>query len=242
MTPLIRLGAARSGIALPEPPPSDPFFANVVSLLHMDGADGATAITDVKGKVWTAVGQAQLDTAQFKFGTASALFDGSGDRFTSPDSNDWAFGSGDFTVECWVRAANLATTRCPVAHYNASTGARSWLLQMSSTAITFGVSYTGGGVDGSAVFTAAISTNTWYHLAGCRVGANLRVFVNGVVGGTVFNIGANALANTGALATIGDVASAGQPFNGWIDDVRITKGIGRYSANFTPPDAPFPDE
>src|SRR3990167_8969973 len=77
-------------------------------LLHGDGSDASTTITDEIGKTVTAVGNAQLDTAQKKFGTASILLDGTGDYATVPDSDDWNFGAGDFTIDFWVRFNGVA--------------------------------------------------------------------------------------------------------------------------------------
>lgn len=89
---------------------------HTVSLLHFDEADGstytkdsaanwsmdgATQFYDESGKVWTASGNAQLDTAQYKW-TASGLFDGDGDYISTPDHDDFAFGSGDFTIDLWA--------------------------------------------------------------------------------------------------------------------------------------------
>ncbi|MFB3885601.1 MAG: chitobiase/beta-hexosaminidase C-terminal domain-containing protein [Thermodesulfobacteriota bacterium] len=80
------------------------------SLLHMNGADGSTTFTDDApggSHTWTAYGDAQIDTSQSKFSGASGLFDGSGDYLSSPDSDDWYWGTGDFTIDFWVRFAAL---------------------------------------------------------------------------------------------------------------------------------------
>ena len=79
--------------------------AQTVLLLHCDGTDASTTFTDSSSpaKTVTAVGDAQLDTAQFKFGTASGLFDGTGDELTVTDHADFDFGTGDFTIEFFVR-------------------------------------------------------------------------------------------------------------------------------------------
>ena len=78
------------------------------SLLHFDGADASTTFTDESGKTFTARGNAQLDTAQQKFGTASGLFDGTGDYIDTPDHADWFLGTGDFTIDFWVRFSDVA--------------------------------------------------------------------------------------------------------------------------------------
>ncbi|MDI6787615.1 MAG: hypothetical protein QME51_04520, partial [Planctomycetota bacterium] len=73
------------------------------ALLHFDGTDASTTFIDESGKIWTRYGNAQIDTAQSKFGGASGLFDGAGDYITTPDHNDFNLGSGNFTVDLRVR-------------------------------------------------------------------------------------------------------------------------------------------
>jgi len=75
-------------------------------LVHFDGADGATAYTAETGQTATFVNQAELDTAQKKFGATSVLFDGTGDAVTFPDSDDWALGNA-FTIDCQVMVSTF---------------------------------------------------------------------------------------------------------------------------------------
>ena len=72
-------------------------------LLHMNGTDASTTFTDESGKTWTANGNAQIDTASYKFATGSGLFDGGGDYIDTPDNADFNFGSGDFTIDLQMR-------------------------------------------------------------------------------------------------------------------------------------------
>ena len=107
----------------------DPYFANVVALLHFDGADGSTTFTDVKGHTFTAAGNAQIDTAQSLFGGASLLLDGSGDYIWAADSADWDFGTADFAVELWGRFNALPSSNAMTligSYGGSSTG---WSLQ-----------------------------------------------------------------------------------------------------------------
>ena len=77
-------------------------------LLHCDGADGSTTFIDsATGKTITASGNAQIDTAQYKFGGASGLFDGTNDFLYTPNHADFTFGTGDFTIDFWVRLAAI---------------------------------------------------------------------------------------------------------------------------------------
>ena len=81
------------------------------ALLHMDGSDGSTTFTDESGTTWTANGNAQIDTAQSKFGGASGLFDGASDYLQTPYTADHNTGTGDFTIDQWIRFNSVATTQ-----------------------------------------------------------------------------------------------------------------------------------
>lgn len=217
-------------------PPGDPYFANVVALLHGNGADTSTTIIDdsASGKTYTANGNAQIDTAQSKFGGASMLFDGTGDYISTPHHADHEFGTGDFTVECWVRFNSLAGGPCMISNYQSA--ADGWSLFTDGSAkLVFNC--TGDGVDAQGVTT--LTTGVWYHVAASRTGSTLKLFLDGVEEDSVTN---SALITCTVPMTIGRLGSfAGLYLNGWIDDVRITKGVGRYTAGFTPPAVEFPD-
>jgi hypothetical protein len=88
---------------------TDPNFANVVFLSDFPGVDGATTLTEESSSARTVtfVGNAQIDTAQFKWSPSSLLLDGTGDIVTCVNSADFQFGSGSWTVEGWVRFASL---------------------------------------------------------------------------------------------------------------------------------------
>lgn len=218
---------------------TDPYWANVVSLLHFDGADASTTFTDQTGKTWTANGNAQIDTAQSKFGGASGLFDGSGDYVTTPDSADWDFGTGDFTVECFARFNSHTSIMTLISNYNDSTVG--WSFQRRSDTNTFRFGH------GDAALSDVAWTPTdgvWYHMAVCRQGTNLRHFVDGVQTGSTVTNSTNISGSPAPLA-IGSLKNSGgsyiQNYNGWLEEVRITKGTARYTSNFTPPAAAFPD-
>jgi hypothetical protein len=179
------------------------------------------------------VGNAQIDTTTKKYGTGSMEFDGTGDYLDFPQTVDFAFGTGDFTVEFW-------------AYLNSATG--TFLHATTDTAGTFGVSsinndsdvfaYTVGGSSVSWL-NVTLSTGTWQHYAFVRSGSTLTWYLNGVSqGGKTFT---NNVTATGRLR-VGSYYDGTIPLNGFIDDLRITKGVARYTANFTPPAAAFPNE
>lgn len=219
---------------------TDPHFANVVSLLHFNGADGSNTFTDVKGKIWTASGNAQLDTAQLKFGTASGLFDGVSDYISTGASADFAFGTGDFTVECWVRP-DVSPTNAQeylVGNYvGATTGRWGFLLDATRTKLQF------RHADTTVISqNATINVSAWNHVAVTRASGTLRLFVGGTQLAADLTFADNLSAS--AIVAIGSTAPNfpnDTELKGWIDDMRITKGVARYTGNFAVPTTQFPD-
>ncbi|WP_397379709.1 LamG domain-containing protein [Prosthecobacter sp.] len=213
---------------------TDPSFASVVLLLHGEGADQSTTFTDSStgARPISQFGNSELDTAEYKYGTASIKFDGTGDYITAPSSTDWNFGNGDFTVEFWIKwNAFPAASGTIIGNYPGT-----WALQYrpdTSNKINW--------YNGSSLYSASLSLSTgiWYHFAVCRSGSSLRIFVDGGQSGATATDSTNY--NSTNSLTIGELRALGQNINGWLDDIRITKGVGRYTSNFTPPTAAFPD-
>lgn len=178
------------------------------------------------------VGNAQISTSVKKFGTGSIYFDGTGDWLTIPGGDRFAFGTGDFTIECWINKP--AAGNGPIIDARGSSVAAPYALYVDGSNFPYfydGTSYTS---------SVAITNNQWNHVAVTRSSGTLRIFVNGTQGysGTVTT-------NMTAGSTIfigGQNFSSPATMTGYIDDLRITKGVARYTANFTPPTAAFPDQ
>lgn len=223
-----------------ESPTTDPDFANVVSLLHFDGTDGSTTITDVIGKTWTVQGNAHLDTEDKKFGSASLLLDGSGDGISTGHSSDFDFGSGDFTIEMWLLPATLTGIPNIIAK-RAGQNFAPFSILLDSGRLRCRSSITGSSWAIDMTSTAQLSTESWNHIAYTRQGNTFRQWING----TLTNSGTasgSLLANTDGVYVGRTSNDLGDAYAGRIDDLRITKGVARYTANFTPPSAPFPDQ
>jgi hypothetical protein len=222
----------------------DPTFASVVLLVPFDGVDAAAAATDIKGHALTFVGNAQLDTAEKKFGSASLLGDGTGDYVSTPDSDDWRF-PGEFTVEAWARPNTAgAVTSGIVAHGGATSGTWGWKLEFVATSGSlrrFRFTYYHDGATGTVVQTAqsAIDISVFHHVAATRDASDvIRLFVDGVLEAT--SAPRSGSFDSTALLYIGASVGSTNSMNGWVDDVRLTKGACRYSAAFTPPTVAFP--
>jgi hypothetical protein len=226
-----------------QPVPIDLNRSNVSLLLHGDGANGSTTIIDnsPSPKTVTAEGNAQISTVQSKFGGASIAFDGTGDRVSVANNAALDFGTGDFTVECWVRSiAALTSYSLQFAHIcgkgNGVAGGTYALTFYQSKIVFF------SNISLAKSSTSTLTNNTWYHFAICRSGSTLKLFVDGMEeysGTDTTNYTSSQSFNAGDRQA--SDLSGQFPLNGYIDDLRITKGIARYTANFTPPTAPFPD-
>jgi len=235
------------------PPTYDPYYANVSLLLHADGTNGSTSFPDNSPtpKTVTANGNAAVSTTQWKFGGASAYFDGNGDYLDIAANQDFNFGTGDFTVEFWLYSSS-APTQSPyrriIAHPSSTNAPNTFQIWQA------GDNSPGPVVDsvGLALPDGAgtlVSTNTavtplgWCHIAFTRQSGTTRCFLNGVLKQSADDTTSYTLGQTQGfrIASRGDL-NANSFYNGYIDDLRITKGVARYTANFTPPTQTFPDQ
>lgn len=217
-------------------------------LLHFDGADAATTITDSNAggsaHTWTAAGNAQIDTAIYKFGGASGLFDGTGDYVSTPDHADFTLGSGDWTIDCWFKceAASGSNERLAGQGDNAATSAStSFRIQRASTDFITMVVCSGGTptvVTSTTKYTSALNTG-WHHFAGVRTGNILRMFIDGVQEGTdtAFSGSVNDSSNEFAVGRAGELTT--DPWTGSIDEFRLSVGIARWTTAFNEPGAPY---
>ena len=219
--------------------------AYTVLMLHMDGDDASTTFTDsaVPPKTVTANGNAQIDTAQSKFGGASGLFDGTGDYLSLADSEDWYFGTGNFTIDFWVRFNALPTGYgCLFDQYVDANNYITIGLWNNAGTYTWHIWAKEGDVGrlNYNIADAGLATNNWYHIAFVRSGNNNYVFRNGTqVGSTA--VDAAAMPNIASTFRIGYSQLSGTYLNGWLDEFRVSKGVARWTANFTPPTAAYGD-
>lgn len=211
---------------------TDADFASVVLLLDMDGADDATELSDLSDSAHaiTFENGARLDTeVAGPFAASSLRLQGLvNHRLSIPFSTDWDFGTGDYTVEAHVRMDD-GRTQVAIGTWD---GAGIWWLGLNSGT---GLVLTPGGAS-----AWSRSVDTWYHIAACRSGTNLRLFVDGVqLGSTITD--STDLAGVDQLLYVGTLnASGAQDWDGYIGPIRVTKGVARYTANFTAPTQMYP--
>jgi len=199
------------------------------------------SIIDATGRnVIETVGNAQVDTTTVKYGTGAMEFDGTGDGLIAPNSEAFDFGSGDFTLEAWVYMTTTSHTH-HIFSKRTSGGASNtnWILEIVSGNYDFYAS-DGSSYIVSSLGNAAGTINTWQHIAITRSGNDFKMFLDGTQAGSTITT-SSAISSTARDLNIGlDPAASNNRMEGYIDDLRITKGIARYTANFTPPTAELP--
>lgn len=182
------------------------------------------------------VGNAQISTAQSKWGGGSMYFDGTGDYLIPSNTLPLTLGTGDFTIEFWVYfTVGTTASRGLIDWRPASTeGVYPAILTNASSAIIFYVS------SAARITGGTLSAATWTHIAVCRSVTSTRLFINGTQSGSTYTDSNNYL-GPALRPMIGATgfSSGGNAFDGYMDDLRITR-FARYTANFTPPAAAFP--
>lgn len=180
------------------------------------------------------VGNAQISTTQSKFGGSSIAFDGTGDWLLMPNNTSQQFGTGDFTIEGWFYLSAINVAYGIISKGTAITG---WSVNITSgNKLQF--SYTASNLTGSTT----LSVSTWYYFAVVRSGSgtgNLKIYLNGSADATSAGAVTDNFNQTSSMY-VGADRTGGSALNGYIDDLRITKGVARYTANFIVPAAAFP--
>ena len=221
--------------------PTDPNFADVSLLLHGDGTDGSTTLTDSSSNSQTITlnGSTAISTAQSKFGGASIAFDGNRDWLYPSDHTQFIFGTDDFTVEMWVYPTDVSTFTYLYDSRPLNSNGAYVAIGISSSGVLNYVANSAVQITG----TTTVATNTWHHIAVSRSGTSTKMFLNGTQEGSTYTDSTNYTTVSGR-PLIGANAFSNVVFDldGYIDDLRITKGVARYTANFTPPTEAFPDQ
>jgi hypothetical protein len=202
-------------------------------MLHCNGDDGSTSFPDssLSAHVVTAHGDAQVDTAQRKFGTGSALFDGTGDYFSVPDSVDFDLGLDSFTIDAWCRWNSTSSIRIIVEQF--TSGSIGWTLYSWGT-LQFVVYLDGGSIN---LTGSAVPSSTWQHVAAVRSGSVWTLYQDGVA--TASNTSSLMVLPRVTDLRIGCRTGDSYFFDGWIDELRLSKGIARWVSNFTLPNSEY---
>jgi len=224
----------------------DVYFPQTKLLLPFDGANGAQVTSDLSNRSATVTfnGNASLSTAQSKFGGSSLYLDANGDSVSISDTYwNTAINSGDFTIEFWVRFTGNVNS-LPVYNATWSGASNGWCVQRYGTAassgqIIFFFRDSGGWqyINYSQGTRTTISEDTWYHVAVTRNSNTWKLFLNGTAEDTITNSNSIVTGTAGKLMIDYD---ASYTLTGYLEDMRITPGIARYTSNFTAPTIALP--
>jgi hypothetical protein len=210
-------------------------------LLHFDGANGLTTFTDSSSNNYSVTrgGSATISTAQSKFGGSSLLVTGGDDCVTVPAGSNFAYGTGDFTIEAWIYRTSTSDSATVFAQ--TEDGTNYVLLAVDSDGTVFFIGTDSGG--GDAIEGPAgnlVAVNAWHHIAVARSSGYVKVYCDGV-GGTATENTTN-FSDTTRVPTVGRYTHTSDiAFVGYIDELRVVKGAAIYTGNFTPPTAPYSD-
>lgn len=213
----------------------DEFWPKVSLLLNMNGTNSSTVFIDSSPNFAAVFGNTQISTAQFKYGGAAGLFDGSGDYLSFADSENWNFGAGDVVIEGWIRPTTTATAREIIAQRSTADNNNFWLLRVTSSAKIQLTAVSGGSTITNITSNGTVAANTWSHVAAVRSSGTWKIWINGVNSDAVSTNSTSAWPNVGYPLLIGAGDEISNYFSGYIDDLRITKGAARYTSAFTPP-------
>ena len=217
----------------------DAYGDSVTLLMRMNGSGSTFQDDSLYGNIITSFGSATQSTDQSKFGNSSAYFNGSS-YVSAGTSSLWNISSGDFTIEGWVYNTGANQYRGIIGSRGNGNG-HGWCLFIHSDN-TF---YTGSVIVGQSyanrqLNTTIVEPNTWTHFALVKTSAGYRLYVNGV-GGSLLELSNGFDYQSSQPLVIGALGSQGEyPFLGYIDEIRITKGIARYTSNFSIPTEAFP--
>jgi hypothetical protein len=217
---------------------TDPYTS---SLLHFNGNDGEDTFTDETSKVWSHVGSAHTGTLDPKFGSASGHFTGDGGLNTLTHA-DFVFGNGDFTIDFWVKCSTATGNMCFVLKALNGYNYAPWSVfkLAGALALTF---YSASGTSSwdicNGVTIGTLTSGVWAHVAIVRNGTNIVCYLNGVVGSTTAVATKTVLNNANAV----HVGTDGTYYHSTsqIDELRISKGVARWTADFSAslPDAEY---
>lgn len=230
-------GSKILGINKPPPNPVDPFFSNVKLLMHMEGTNGSTTFIDQIGHAITPHGSAKISTAWSAYGTSSALFAAATvDYLTLPASTDYTF-AGDFTIEFTVNMNILPGGNIQIMGNYLTNTPGHWMFRLQGSSSPIWYIHSAGNFISTAV--------TWvigqpHKVALVRSATTCSLYIDGVSTGTPLVVSGTLGLASNSIA-IGADSTGGSPSSCYVDEVRITNGTARYTANYTPSAVPFPN-
>ena len=240
-TTKVRYNQIKTGL----PAGGDVNYNDVSLLLLMNGANGSTVFTDSSNSdLSNSFLGVNISTAESKFGGSSAYFDGNGDYLAVASSSGLAFDTADFTFEGWANITTHLNAPKMFTNWNGNPfSINHWSLHIDHPTNSEKVSfwfYNHSGSSPLLVSTSSISTNTWYHIAVTRSGNTFRLFVNGIEEASATSSASIDGGGSFPVEIGGDSIVTDRYLHGYLDGLRITKNVARYTSNFSVPTAAFP--
>ena len=189
---------------------------------------------DQKGKAWTPSGGAVISTAEYKFGGASGYFNGNDAWIDTPTSEDLLL-DGDFTIDGWIRPEDFSRPfSCIIASGSPSFSSGSFFFMVYGSDRRVGAGYPGA--NPAVRSSLQLTAGQWYFVELSRSGSALRLFINGNLEATAANSATWDFSATKTMIGSNGWDGVNSRFRGYIDDLRVTKGVARHTASYTPPD------
>lgn len=227
----------------------DSYFSNVSLLMHCDGTNNSIVFNDVRGNTITSYGSPVISTAQSKFNESSLYLNGNSGLIVS--FNQTLQLSNEFTIEAWLYFISNLGSQTIASQWQAGSSGSAWMFYIANGALNLYIY-------NEQYFSSSTTllNNQWYHVAVTRDSSNTcRFFIDGVMQTNCFfssssngyrniSVGDNYTIPQGQNGNlnigIGCTSDGSNRFNGYLDDIRITKGIARYVNSFATPTLPFP--
>jgi hypothetical protein len=222
-------------------PPTAP-LTNIANTSFLCNFTNAGIFDQTAKTVLETVGDAKVSTSVYKYGTGSMYFDGTGDYLKVPSAQfqNFAFGTGDFTIECWLYQIAFSSDMVIAASFSSWAATVNFYFGTRAGTPNILIFRGGNGIPITLNGNTGITTSTWTHVAVCRAAGVTRMFVGGVAQANT-HTGSNNISATTQSIGIGAANDGTEPMNGYLDDLRVTKGYARYTSNFTPPSSAFKD-
>lgn len=208
-------------------------------LMHFDGETDGIIFNEESGKEFGITGNLYTKTDNKKFGTASGYFDGSS-YLNFGNHADFNFGSGSFTIDCWLYPTSFSSIGGIFNKHIGGSYDEYYCFINTDRKINFNATVNGSTWGINLVSNTILTINTWYHLAVVRHNNSWIIYINGIADVWVDVSGTIPTSNIAFYIGASAYSSWVNYFNGCIDEFRVSKGIARWTSNFTPPTNSYP--
>jgi hypothetical protein len=218
----------------------DIYYPSCSLLMHFSGSNNSTTFIDNSPNNLTITSNngAKITSSISKFGGTSGFFDGTNDYLVSQTTPMLTFGTNDLTVELWIyQTVSSVSAYKALVIDNVYGSVGGWALYSYNNQLNLYKGSAGGGAEIISP-SGTLTLNSWNHVVWTRASGNNRIFINGTQVGTTVSDSTNY---TSSAIYVGSNKFGTLNFAGYIDELRITKGVARYTASFETQSVQFPD-